>query len=218
MFGIDLPKVENPEMFPAWAVQFDTYEPSAIMRGKPWAQLLAERGLRVTEITPEHNGFYTQQPWTYLYMPVSLVQSMVGMFESLETASCSVILDCHFPITQLDQAYTIDDPDNILTVIEHKDDIIESLKLADLVTVPHPDWAEELAEITPHVFLLPDLIVGEGFSMDEDSDYEPTMEDMYNIVNFTTRMSEAATQSTTNKRSRPCRCPECVAKREEEVT
>lgn len=153
-----LPKVENPELFLAWVwcEPQEAYD-APHLRGGPIFEAMADMGLRVQVIPQTATGEVAQvtirRPWTIVFATVPAAD-----FTSAATAmaddTCSVIMDCYWPIMNMEQAIGTDD--QIIGVIDHKDVLLANLALADVVTVPHARWAEQLAEVNPNVHILPD--------------------------------------------------------------
>ncbi len=151
-------RLENPELFPAWVfVQPPAAFDAINLRGGLAFEAIAAAGFRV-QVVPagasERVGFYP--PWTYLYLPVP-AEDCRGWVEGLPY-HCSVIMDCHFPIMDMETAMGSDQA--LIDVIDNKDTLLANLACADVVTVPKESWAADLAEVNPNVFLLPDMEPG----------------------------------------------------------
>ena len=185
-----MPLIENPELYPVWVVQFSPSEEAEALRGKQVFEMMQEFGFRV-DILNHPAPVVIRQPWTYLFCPVPIVD-FTEHRKALDTQPCSVIMDCHFPIMALEHAFT-PEPDGMFELIESREVMINNLSLADAVTVPHEKWAADLAEVNPHVFLLPDV--------DNDS------EDSY--AKFMARVNEIAVMSHRTRKARKCTCDEC---------
>lgn len=149
-------RVENPERFPAWVWLRppDAYD-APRKRGGPVFEEMARLGFRVTvfdqgaEVRVPIN-----RPWTYIVC--SVPGGDCGPWvESVADDPCSVIMDCHFPIMNMEIAIGADT--EIMAVIDNKETILANLALADAVTVPQPGWAADLAAINPNVYLLPNF-------------------------------------------------------------
>ena len=185
--------IENPELYPAWLVQFSASEEAEHLRGKQVFEMMREEvGVRV-QFMGSRGGEegLIHKPWTYFYVPVPIVD-FTEQRKELDRAPCSVIMDCHFPIMKMENAYTAE-PDQMFELIESREVMIKNLSLADVVTVPHPAWAADLAEVNPHVFVLPDV----------DNDSEEL------CIKFITRINEIGMMSYRNRQARKCSCDEC---------
>lgn len=153
--SVDNYRVENPSLFASWVWisppdEFD----APVKRGRRLFEEMAHIGYRVELLSAGWEGQLSiWRPWTFIVGPVPAadVSAWVGGLDDLH---CSVIFDCHFPIMNLETAIGADD--QIIGVIDRKDVMLANLALADAVTVPHPSWATDLAEVNPNVFLLPD--------------------------------------------------------------
>lgn len=148
-------QLENPEAFPAYVFSPSATPEAAWLRGGPVFEAMAEMGFRVQILDP-HCAVEVaiHRPWTFLFMHVPAADWAPTM-ESLADRPCSVIMDCHFPIMNMGDATGTDEV--LIATIDNKDTLLANLALAEVVTVPHPNWAADLAEINPNVFLLPDL-------------------------------------------------------------
>jgi hypothetical protein len=152
-------KIENAERFPAYIYSGfpddDPYD-TEVKRGGPYFETLREAGFRVTRLPPGPvSEIPIVQPWTFIFVPVPFTD-VSPHIEQLTTLSCSVVFDCHFPIMQLERVQTPDN-DIFLQVIESKEVILANLAKACAVTVPHTEWAAELATVNPRVWWLPDI-------------------------------------------------------------
>lgn len=178
------PRFENPELFPAWifAKPPDGYD-AVNLRGGPVFEVMAEMGLRVQVIEAGAGDVRVEflRPWTYVYLPVP-ADDCQPWVEGLPSYS-SVIMDCHFPIMNMETAIGTDR--TLIDVIDNKDTLLANLAAADVVTVPKETWAADLSEVNPNVFLLPDL---------RESDQDPS--------GFIMRLSEIAQASIRVKQAR----------------
>lgn len=196
-------KIENPDLFPTWVYGFAGPE-TADLRGKAVFELYAEIGMRVVEVElGKALEFQAWKPWTHIFLPVPHVQIPDEMWDWFERSPVSLVLDCHFPLMNLTQAYVIDEPDRMFDIIEAKEIMIENVRRAHAVTVSNLDWVMDIAALNPNTFYLPDIRWEDG----EDS-----------IVSFQLKLMEAATATHRIRTSRPCQCRECLAKREAEAT
>jgi hypothetical protein len=171
-------KIENPERFPAYIYSgypdTDPYN-TEVKRGGPYFEMLQHVGFRVTRLTPGVEASITLAlPWTFLFIPVPATDSVAAL-EDLTRNRCTVILDCHFPIMQLEKVMVPND-EVMFSVIENRDVMLANLATACAVTVPQKEWAADLAEVNPRVWYLPDL---------DD-------EDETSLTNFATRFMEIA--------------------------
>lgn len=186
-----MPLIENPELYPAWLVQVSNNEQVQQLRGLPVFEMLLDIGIRVEFLVQGENEIKIKKPWTYIFVPVPIVD-FTDQRKMFDQNPCSVIMDCHFPIMHLEQAWSYD-PDDMFSIIESKDIMLHNLSLADAVTVPQTAWAADLAEVNSNVFLLPDL--------QEESEEAATK--------FMLRLNEIAAASVTYRRARKCTCNEC---------
>lgn len=151
------PRLENPDLFPAWVFckppdGFDAVR----LRGGPVFEAMAAVGFRVQVVEPGAvRNIEIRPPWTFVYVPVPS-EDWSGSASGLEDLRCSVIMDCHFPI--MDVGALIGADQAIIDTIDHKDTLLANLALAEVVTVPQPGWAADLAEVNPNVHVLPDLV------------------------------------------------------------
>ncbi len=178
-------RFENPEAFPAWVYIRPPGE-AAVLRGGPVFDVMADMGLRVQRLEQQGDDEVVQvvfgyRPWTFVFCTVPYAPWPA---EVLANEYCSVIMDCHFPI--MDMGQVTGDDGTIIEIIDRKDDLLANLALAEVVTVPHPTWAADLAEVNPNVFVLPDL--------HEDEDRGG--------VRFISRLSAAASLSGQVKQAR----------------
>lgn len=179
-----LPRFENPELFPAWIFAKPPAGYDAVnLRGGPVFEVMAEMGLRVQVIEAGAGDVRVEfhRPWTYVYLPVPSADCSAWV-EGLPSYS-SVIMDCHFPIMNMETAIGADQ--TLIDLIDNKDTLLANLAVADVVTVPKEEWAADLAEVNRNVFLLPDL---------KESDQDPSV--------FIMRLSEIAQASAKAKQSR----------------
>lgn len=159
------PKLENPALFPGWVwcrppAAYD----APLKRGELFFKALAEFGVRVEIVEQVPNvAVPIWRPWTYLVCSVP-TEDWSAALEALPT-HCSVIMDCHFPIMNMETA--IGNDADIIDIIDRKPTLLANLALADAVTVPQRGWAADLAEVNPNVFLLPDFDIDhpEAFSV-----------------------------------------------------
>lgn len=204
--------LENPSNFPKWVCQYPDNEQYQQLRGLPAFELLEQEvGIRVQYVIGgdpnEKSQIEIVKPWTFLFMPVPITDFAESR-KRLDVTPCAVIMDCTFPIMNLENAFVIDRPDGMFDLIESREVVLNNLRLADLVTVPRPGWAFDLAAELDNVFLLPDLVLSEG-----DGDDELTDRDMEALNKFLGRLSEAGAQAAANRGKRPCTCDECAKKR-----
>jgi hypothetical protein len=152
-----VPTVENPALFPGWVwakppPDFDAPR----KRGGPVFELMKQMGMRVEVFEGGDTAARVPiwRPWTYivLSLPAADCSEWMG---SLDDLACSVIMDCHFPIMNMGNA--IGANSDIVDIIDNKPILLANLALADVITVPQPGWAADLAEVNPNVFLLPDF-------------------------------------------------------------
>lgn len=176
-------RVKNPDLFPAWVWCKPPAAFGAVWkRGGPVFDAMAGMGWRVQVVeSGKRTRIEIVPPWTYIFLPVPS-EDASEWCESLTNSRCSVIMDCHFPIMNMETAIGTDQA--VIDAIDGKDTALANLALAEVATVPHPSWAADLAEVNPNVFLLPDL--------PDDTDGEE----------FIVRLSEAATASTKVKAER----------------
>jgi len=153
-------RIENPNVFPTYmysgAPDNDIYD-AEVKRGGPYFEAMKVSGFRVIRI-PVGEGVQEvpiYKPWTFLFTHVPNTDAVMYV-KSIAAAGCTVIMDCHFPIMQLERAMTPDD-DIWLQVIESKAVMLANLAVACAVTVPHKEWAADLAEVNPRVWYLPDI-------------------------------------------------------------
>jgi hypothetical protein len=151
-------RIENPDLFPAWAWLRPPDDFNApYLRGELFFETAADMGLRVQTIAAGAVGDEARvaiwRPWTYVVLPLpaSDVSGWIGGLPD----HCSVIMDCHFPIMDMETA--VGSADQLVEIIDQKDMLLANLALADVVTVPRPVWAEALARVNPNVFVLPDF-------------------------------------------------------------
>lgn len=100
--------------------------------------------------------FPIRRPWTYVYMPVPWVD-VSDYLDELGAEPCSVIMDVHFPLMDLEQAIANDD--TLMHIIDQKAIMLANLARADAITCPRGEWAADLAEINADTFVLPDLVL-----------------------------------------------------------
>lgn len=148
------PVVENPNLFAAWAWlrPADDFD-APRLRGGPVFEEMARLGFRVQTIPAGVEArVEVWRPWTFVVLSVPSSDAS-GWIDELPNHS-SVIMDCHFPIMDMETA--IGANDQLVDIIDNKDMLLANLAAADVVTVPRPEWAADLAEVNPNVFLLPD--------------------------------------------------------------
>lgn len=149
-------RVENPSLFPAWVWMRppDAYD-APRKRGGPLFAEMDRLGFRV-QVIPQTTAVHNVaiwRPWTYIVCSLPS-GDFTETAESVDDAPCSVIMDCHFPIMNMEQA--IGDDEQLIHIIDNKESLLANLALADAVTVPQAGWAADLAAVNPNVFLLPD--------------------------------------------------------------
>ncbi len=209
-------KIEKPELFPAY-VYLQPPDVNAVrLRGKALFDLMAGLGYRVQQIPgavpvpgakqEAQIGIY--KPWTFVFVPVGYAD--IGpLLDSLEQNSCSFIMDCHFPI--MDMSRIVADAETFANVAGNRDVMLANLRIADAVTCPKAEWAADLAEVNPNVFLLPDLELpdfcyGPSGDLDaevdaDDFDYEG--ENPIELINaFIGRFVQIALESSQAKQRR----------------
>ncbi len=148
-------RLDDPEAFPAYVFSPSASTEAAWLRGGPVFEAMAEMGFRVQVLEQQDAVEVTiHRPWTFLFMHVPSAD-WAPVMESLADRPCSVIMDCHFPIMNMGDATGSDE--SLIATIDTMDTLLANLALAEVVTVPHPDWAADLAEVNQNVFLLPDL-------------------------------------------------------------
>src|SRR5262245_53085616 len=152
-------RLENPDIIPGFIYVEPPRKFGAVKkRGGPFFDQLADLGYNVARIPAEPLGEPKRipifRPWTFLYMPVP-VDDTTAWFADLPRERCSVILDCHFPIMNLE--YAIADEATLAMVAERRPQILANLAAADAVTVPRGEWAAPITEVNPSVWLLPDI-------------------------------------------------------------
>ncbi len=155
------PRVENPDVLPAWVFMEPPAGHNAIrLRGGLFFDALEQLGIRVQRIRAGESGnIGVWSPWTYVFLSVPF-EDVGPSTERVADANCSVIMDCHFPIMNMERAIGSDG--DLADIIDHKDTMLQNLAHADVVTVPQPGWAADLAEVNPNVFLLPDFDIATG--------------------------------------------------------
>ena len=157
-------RLENPDQVPAWVYMEPPDQFNAVqLRGAAFFDQMAAYGVRVQRIPGVAAGspgsdhadveFQIFRPWTHIFVNVR-GGDLAPFLDSLPPW-CSMIMDCHFPIMDMEAA--IGSNEQLIGVIDHKDELLANLALADAVTVSQKHWAADLAEINPNVFYLPDL-------------------------------------------------------------
>lgn len=161
-------KIENPDIFPAYIYVSSPDERARRLRGQAAFEGLAELGLRVEEIrtvpSPDQAAMVEiriRRPWTFVFLPVAPVD-FSPYAEAFHDKPCSIIMDCHFPITRMEYAIA-EDSEQLAAMWAAQPVMLANLRLADAVTVPQPDWAADLAGEVPNVYVLPDLELPEAF-------------------------------------------------------
>jgi len=201
-------KFERPELMPAWVwceppADFDAIR----LRGELYFAGLEETGIRVQRVkagTAYNAAVY--QPWTFMFMMLPW-DDFADHAEWFATRNASLIMDCHFPIMNMETAVGSDQ--TLVDIIDRKDTLLANLALADAVTCPRPEWAADLAEVNPNVFVLPDIEAPAWMYDDSDSDEEPSDAEvdeyesaMASAQRFGMRMMEIAQASIRVKQER----------------
>lgn len=208
-----LKKIGKPELFPAYVFIAPPDEASERLRGRLFFDQMAEMGLRVTQVKGVEPGDEVGdgvasvpivRPWTFLFMSVPSVD-FTDYFGEFAMMPCSIIMDVHFPIMDREKI-TVTGRGSVEQVWADRDVMLANLAGADAVTVSHPDWAADLAEINPNVFYLPDIAVpDEAYTAIAGAEDAADMDqDLYQLVfgqlcEFTLRFAEVAQSSMRRK-------------------
>ena len=142
-------------------------ENEARLRGLAYFQRMLDAGQPVQIVRPDEGttGF-TINDGTVIYANVPFTD-MTEMAERVRTFSdgcptnVTLLLDCHFPITDIPDIWVEgEDLQKYSVLFDSIPTILANLRFADAVTVPHPQWAGDLLGVDPdlNVYILPDLV------------------------------------------------------------
>lgn len=164
-------KIENPDLFPSYVYVSSPDEHAYRVRGQLFFDNLAKLGLHVDQVrgtAAAELGSWTlkiRRPCTILFYPVPH-EDFGPQAKMLSRHPVAVIMDCHFPI--MDLTHVIADEATLTLLEQTRPVMLANLAMADAVTVPHPAWAAELAEVNSNVYVLPDLVASDVFYSDDD--------------------------------------------------
>lgn len=161
------PFVEDPDAFPSWVYQYTStpeYEFVNNLRGVPMFKMMEEVGFHVTGWDMESPSFEIQfrGAWTHVFLMAPPYDDLTKVQQGWECRNASIIIDCHFPI--VDMTHVAAPDADFMRIIEHRDVMLNNLRLAEAVTTPRAEWAADLAQFNPNVFILPDLDLHDGDS------------------------------------------------------
>lgn len=151
--------VNTPGLFPTWIWMMSPVDTVNHLRGGPFFRRLHELGFKVQFVQGESveemdescesfgADIEINSPWTFIFFAEVPVNDLTQTFADLAHAPCSIIIDCHHPLVDIDED---------VSYYRFRDVMLRNLSMAHAVTTSKPEWATQLVDYNENVFNLAD--------------------------------------------------------------